>query len=1198
MLCPQCRFENEPGRKFCGECGHALAVVCTACQTPNAPGLKFCGECGAPLTAAIRAQVAHTDSDAIATPAAEQLTERRHVSILFADLVGFTTLSEARDPEEVRDLLSQYFEACRRLIVRYGGVVEKFIGDAVMAVWGTPVAREDDAERAVRAALDLTEAVTALGRDAGFPDLRARAGVLTGEAAVAVGAEGQGMIAGDLVNTASRIQAAARPGTVLVGEGTRRATDAAVAYEAAGSHELKGKAEPMQLWRAIRVVGLRGGAVKQSELEPPFVGRDRELHLIKELFHASAEERRANLVSVVGIGGIGKSRLSWEFEKYVDGLVENVWWHRGRCLAYGDGVAFWALAEMVRMRAGIVEDEDAALARAKLHATLETHIGDPDERRFVEPRLSHLLGLEDRGSGDQQNLLSAWRLFFERLSESSPTVMVFEDLQWADSALLDFIEYLLAWSKGHPIFLLTLGRPELADRRPTWGAGKRNFTSLFLEPLAPEAMSVLLRAPVPGLPDELQSRILARAEGVPFYAVETVRMLLDRGLIVREGSAYHPVGAIDTLEIPETLQALIAARLDGLEPAERSLLQVASVLGRTFTVAGLTALSGLSEAELEPLLASLARKEVLSRAIDALSPERGQYGFLQDLVKKVAYETMAKRRRRTLHLAAAEFLEAVSGAEQDEAIEVVAAHYLDAYHAAPDDADSADLRDKARDRLVRAALRASSLGANVEARRAYERAAELTEDPLERARLLEGAGIMALAGDRSDEALAHLQQSIALFESQGSLHPAARVTARLGEALWNTGRLMESLEMMDRSFEVLAADEPDEDLAWLAAELGRFQFFGGDLPAATQRLETALDIAEALGIPEVISQALNTKSLVLGARGRYQEGGALLARALQIALDNDKPSAALRAYNNLVDRATGEDRYEDAQVSVESGLALARRMGDRRWERTFLGYCYPLFCLGRWDAALAFMGELDIEDREIARIAFGQGYVAFGTAIRVHRGQLDEAATVMALFADHETSSDIQERAEYAYAGAVLSLARGNSAQTVEAARRGMAALEYLGVDHHAVKECLVLAVEGALQADDRELAEEFLARIEGLAKARRPRFLDAHVLRLRARLADRRGSIEDIDQRFLDASRLFREMPLPFWLGVTLVERAEWLNSHGRLDDLKPVLAEAGEIFARLGASPWLRRLAAIAGGASLAPFDESVPTVVDGVG
>jgi tetratricopeptide (TPR) repeat protein len=387
---------------------------------------------------------------------------------------------------------------------------------------------------------------------------------------------------------------------------------------------------------------------------------------------------------------------------------------------------------------------------------------------------------------------------------------------------------------------------------------------------------------------------------------------------------------------------------------------------------------------------------------------------------------------------------------------------------------------------------------------------------------------------------------------------------------------------MDRSFEVLAADEPDEDLAWLAAELGRFKYFAGDLGAAQQLLEIALDMSEALGLPEVISQALNTRSLILVARGRNQEAGALLTRALQIALDNDKPSAALRAYNNLVDRATGEDRYEDAQSSVESGLALARRMGDRRWERTFLGYCYPLYCLGRWDAALALMAELDIEDRYVARIAFGQGYVAFGTAIRVHRGQLEEAATMMAMFAEHETSSDIQERAQYACAEAVLSLAQGNAAQAVVSARRGMTALEVHGVDHHAVKESLVLAMEGAFAADDLEMADEFLALIEGLPKARRPRFLDAHVLRFRARLADRRGNIEDIDQRFLEASRLFREMALPFWLGVTLVERAEWLNSQGRLDDLKPVLAEAGEIFARLGASPWLHRLAAIAGGVS----------------
>ena len=463
------------------------------------------------------------------------------MSILFADLVGFTTISESRDAEEVRDLLSRYFEICRRLIARYGGSVEKFIGDAVMAVWGTPVSREDDAERCVRAALELTQAVAALGQEAGLASLQARAGVLSGEAAVNVGAEEQGMVAGDLVNTASRIQAAASPGMVYVGEATRRATEAAVAYEDVGLHDLKGKSAPVPLWRAVRVIGLMGGAARHGELEPTFAGRDRELHLIKELFHAAAEERRPHLVSVIGIGGIGKSRVSWEFEKYVDGLVDGVWWHRGRCLAYGDGVAFWALAEMVRMRAGIVEDEESMSARAKLHQSLETHLPDPAERRFVEPRLFHLLGLEDRGSGDQENLFSAWRLFFERLSDTGPTVLVFEDIQWADSALLEFIEYLLDWSRDHPIFILTLGRPELAERHPTWGARKRNFTSLFLEPLSNEAMTALLRAPVPGLPDELQARILERAEGVPFYAVETVRMLLDRGLIVRQGTSFHPL---------------------------------------------------------------------------------------------------------------------------------------------------------------------------------------------------------------------------------------------------------------------------------------------------------------------------------------------------------------------------------------------------------------------------------------------------------------------------------------------------------------------------------------------------------------------------------------------------------------------------------------------------------------------------------
>jgi len=579
--------------------------------------VKFCGECGNALTAGNGQQTSNVEPDLQAPT-----SERRLVSVLFADLVGFTTLSEARDPEEVRELLTRYFDTCRTLIERYGGTVEKFIGDAVMAVWGTPVAREDDAERAVRAALDLTSAVSALGQEVGAPDLRARAGVLTGEAAVTVGAQGQGMVAGDLVNTASRIQSSATPGQVHVGAATKRASDAAIAYEDAGTFDLKGKAEPVPLWRAIRVLGGVRGAQKSTGLEAPFLERERELRLVKELFHVCADECRAHLVSILGVAGIGKSRLSWEFFKYIDGVATDVRWHQGRCLPYGEGVSFWALAEMVRTRCAILEGEEQASALSKLRQALGESVPDPEERKWIEPRIAHLLGLEEGPAWDRENLFSAWRLFYERLAEAMPTILVFEDMQWADPSLLDFIEYLLEWSKNHAIFVLVLARPELMDRRPSWGAGMRNATSMYLEPLGPGTMDRLLSELVPGLPDDGRAKVLERAEGVPLYAVETVRMLLDRGLLVQEGSSYRPTGDIDSLEVPETLHALIAARLDGLMAEERRLVQDAAVLGKTFTIPGLVALSGKSHEEIEILLSALVRKEVLSLQADPFSPER------------------------------------------------------------------------------------------------------------------------------------------------------------------------------------------------------------------------------------------------------------------------------------------------------------------------------------------------------------------------------------------------------------------------------------------------------------------------------------------------------------------------------------------------------------------------------------------------
>src|SRR5579864_5028181 len=749
MTCQNCGAENRAGAKFCNECGAKLALVCPNGHPVNA-GAKFCDECGAPL----RAQPAPVEARPVVAPS--PASERRLVSVLFADLVGFTTLSESRDAEEVRELLSRYFDTCRRLITRYGGTVEKFIGDAVMAVWGTPIAREDDAERAVRAALELVDAVTALGAEVGAPDLRARAGVLTGEAAVTIGATAEGMVAGDLVNTASRIQSAAQPGSVLVGEGTRRSTDAGILYEAAGTHELKGKAEPIPLWRAVRVIAGMGGAFKPTGLEPPFVGRDRELRQVKELFHASIDDNKAHLVSVVGIGGIGKSRLAWEFFKYIEGLLDLIRWHRGRCLSYGEGVTYWALAEMVRMRARIVEGEESSEALAKLHASVEEILTDPEERKWVEPRLAHLLGLEERVARDSEDLFAAWRVFFERLSEQHPVVMVFEDMQWADESLVDFIEYLTNWSRSHPIYVVTMGRPEFLERHPEWGAGKRAFTSLYLEPLAPSAMEELLDGVVPGLPAEVRTKILDRAEGIPLYAVETVRMLLDRGLLEADDNTYRMTGSIETLEVPETLHALIAARLDGLTEQERRAIQDASVLGKTFTKDSLAALTGLTTDEAESLLESLVRKEVLAVQVDFRSPERGQYGFLQDLVRRIAYETMSRKERKARHIAAAELLEQSWGKEDEEIVEVVASHYLDAYLAVPDAPDVPEIKAKARAALVQAGKRAASLAAAVEGLRYYEQAIELADDEIDLAPLHEQAGNMAFLDGKIERAREHL----------------------------------------------------------------------------------------------------------------------------------------------------------------------------------------------------------------------------------------------------------------------------------------------------------------------------------------------------------------------------------------------------------------------------------------------------------
>jgi class 3 adenylate cyclase/tetratricopeptide (TPR) repeat protein len=1163
MTCANCGSENAPGRRFCGECGRPLTVECPVCGAANDP-VKFCGQCGSPLGGNVQPATAST----LEAPT----SERRLVSVLFADLVGFTTQSEQHDSDEVRDMLGRYFDTCRTLIARYGGTVEKFIGDAVMAVWGTPVAQEDDAERAVRTALDLVQAVAELGREVGWPDLRVRAGVLTGEASVTLGATGQGMVAGDLVNTASRIQAAAPAGSVFVGEATRRATEAAIAYEDAGLHELKGKAQAVPLWRALRVVAMRGGALRSEGLEAPFVGRDAELRAIKEMFHAAIDQAKAHMACVIGIAGIGKSRLSWEFYKYIDGLADTIRWHRGRCISYGEGVTYWALAEMVRGRAEIVEGEDPASARRKLRDTVERYVPDPEERAWVESRLAHLLALEERTAREPEDLFSAWRLFFERMAERDPVVLVFEDLQWADPSLLDFLDYLLNWSRNHRVFVMALARPEVNDRFPGWGSVRRGVTTQYLEPLSREDMETLLTGLVPGLPEAVREKVLARAEGVPLYAVETVRMLLDRGALVQDGPVYRPTGPIEDLEVPETLHALIAARLDGLPAEERAVLQDAAVLGKTFGAATLAAMAGRDKPSLEMTLKSLVRKEVLSVQADPLSPERGQYVFLQDLVRRVAYETLSRKDRKARHLAAAAILETSRPGEEAELAEVLAAHYLEANRAVPDAADAAEIKVKARDALARAAHRSESLAASREALAYYEQAADLTDDPTTKLQLLSHAGDMANGCGQLDRARALFDRALVIAQEQEDDLALARI--EVGRSLMATadGRLDESLQRLLAARAILDRHEPGPELAQVLAEIGRLTFFLGRPEEALPSIEQCLPIAERLSLGRVLSNALNTKGLILRAQGRTQEGQGLIRHALRVALARGENQASQRAYNNLASIIGGEGNMEEELELAAAGLALARKVGETAWEAKFLGDRVAMYGFyGRWDEAVA-AGEETATDPDaglLQAILMERAWL-----VLVHTVRGDEDLARRELWEDIlSQSEDIQAVSNLALGRAWIAFYAGRHQEAIDAGRVAIKTRTAIGFSGH-VEAAYAVAGAAALAMDDLEEARGILEEMQAVPAGEATPYLMAQTALLAATVAARTGDDETAEREFARAVEGFRAIDTRFEIGVALAEQGRWLARLGRTEDAARSLDEARAIFEQLRATWWLGRL------------------------
>jgi class 3 adenylate cyclase/tetratricopeptide (TPR) repeat protein len=1153
VICSSCGTANPAGTKFCKECGARLSLACASCGVALLADAKFCGECGTSVANAAGDPARQPSGPAPARPiAAQPVAERRLVSILFADLVGFTPYAEGRDAEDVRETLTRYFDLAREVIGRYGGTVEKFIGDAVMAVWGAPVAREDDAERAVRAALDLVDAVHALG-----PTIEARAGVLTGEAAVTLGATNQGMVAGDLVNTASRLQGAAAPGTVLVGEATVRAADRSIAFEPAGDQALKGKAAPVAAWRALRVVAERGGRNRSEALEAPFVGRDDEVRLLKELFHATSRERRARLVSVIGPAGIGKTRLAWEFLKYIDGLVEPVWWHDGRSPAFGEGISFWALGEMVRERAGLLETDDEATTRARVAETLARHVPDADERRWIEPALLALLGIGSGIGADQ--LFGAWRAFFERLAASAPVVMVFEDHHFADPGLLDFVDHLLEWSRSYPIYVVTLSRPELLDRRPDWGAGKRNFTSLYLEPLPEAAMRRLLAGLVPGLPEGAVRSIVARADGMPLYAVETVRMLLADGRLALENGTYRPIGDLTTLAVPETLTALIASRLDGLPAEDRAVVSGAAVLGQSFTLAGLAAVSGIEPEALEPRLRALVRRELLALEADPRSPERGQYSFVQALIREVAYNTLARADRKSRHLAAARFFEVLGSEELAGAL---AGHYLAAHESAPAGPEADALAVQARIALRAAAERAAALGSHEQAVTFLRQALTVTEDPAEEADLLERAGESASAAAHHDEAEALLRQAVALHRGRGDRPAAARATAVLGRALVTPYRTEQAIAVLEPAAAEFADLSLDAGLVGVLSQLARALMLEESHERSIAMADLALAAAERADLVALVADTLVTKGSALGSIGRVYEGIAMIEGALRLADRNGLVVPALRARLNLGTLLVEGDR----RASMESdriGLAEARRLGQRRLSLVLLSNVVESAAwTGDWDWALleseeSLTGDLEADDRMLLLSGLHR--------IRAWRGQ---------------PTTDILEEVERiggpktdTYGQYLLASTRADATFVAGDHQAAAAAYRRAAVFTAGnAPTCFSLAARSSLLVGDGAGASRDLAGLDATG---------IHGTYVEARRASIQAGIAALDDRpgealalYGEATRRFAELGLPMEQALTAIEMVTLL------DPAEPEVAAAAgaarEILERLGAVPFLAQLEA----------------------
>jgi class 3 adenylate cyclase/tetratricopeptide (TPR) repeat protein len=968
--------------------------TCASCGVELPEGASFCPACGAGVEPAERP--------------GEML---KLVTVLFADVVGSTARAEALDPEDTRSLMADFFDAMSGEIRAEGGTIEKYIGDAIMAVFGVPQAHEDDPVRAVRAARRMSSSLESWN-ETRPADMRIeiRIGINSGDV-LAAGSPGQDLlVTGDAVNVAARLQQAATPGEIVIGERTGRSAEAWFELRPHEPLELKGKSE--------RVIAFTVGRERDDVqtrgvpgLHAPMVGRARELDVLDSTFARCRDDGAPQLVTIFGDAGVGKSRLVQELVATLGVDTKVV---VGRCLAYGEGITLWPLGEILKAEAVLLENDPLDVASEKVNALVEGVIGSDDQGRMTAALLA-TLGLEppELALLDPQAvyraMIAAWRALLTALAAEQPLLVVVEDIHWADSTMLDILED-LAEHVASPALVLCTARADLLRTRPGWGGGKLNFSSISLSPLTHDEGAQLVEhlLDVEELPTELKERILARADGNPFFLEEILRRLIDQELLTRDSGRWRAGEGIADVEIPDTVQGVILARIDLLSPAEKRVLQRAAVVGRVFWSGAVQRLTG--EASLDAILETLCRRELCSEHLSSSMANDVEYSFKHVLVRDVAYESLPRSERGAAHAEAAAWIEEASGDRVADVAELLAYHYDVAFTLSGDDA----FRERARGECLAAGRAAMRRFAMTQALRLGSRAVELSSPGRERGEALEALGFLSASSGNGDDAWRWYNEALVEVTDDpvavGRLAAIAAITAtRWYGSMHNHPSRDELHTLIDAGLAAVGEDDGADRVRLLSSRafMQTMLYEAIDESSAAAARE-AVEIARRIHQPDLLSAALDAEIATMLDDGRYGEiHDATLNRLELVPLLTDDIEIgdcfAMAAWS-----ACFVGLYREA-------LGYSTACIERHAERPSMllhGSAWRVlarFYLGDWDGALADQAEIEhIEEGDPRDLPVGYAMRAYAVTalIRELRGERDEADRFLDLvrrFAERRT---------------------------------------------------------------------------------------------------------------------------------------------------------------------------------------------------